>query len=173
MTEISIRIAATEAEFEVARDMCRAWLDWHWENYPDDWPLEGNPMARDKFQPIMEDLETIHARPEGAIVVAFLEGQPVGCVMYNKSEREGVAVFNRMFVTEAGRGHGIGGKMLECMFEQMVADGYQKVLFSSAKFLTHARAMYQKAGFEDAPHPDDFPDEWRDYVYFMERSLVQ
>jgi len=44
-------------------------------------------------------------------------------------------------------------------------------VFSSAKFLTHARAMYENAGFVETPHPQGFPDEWRKYVYFMERSF--
>lgn len=83
----------------------------------------------------------------------------------------GVAVFNRMFVSEHGRGHGLGRLMMARMFEQMILDGYEKVMFSSAKFLTHARAMYESAGFVDVPHPEGFPDEWRQYVYFMERPL--
>lgn len=82
-----------------------------------------------------------------------------------------VAEFNRMFVREEGRGYGLGRLMLERMFEQMVLDGYEKVVFSSANFLTHARAMYESAGFVDMPHPQGFPDEWRKYVYFMQRSL--
>ena len=84
----------------------------------------------------------------------------------------GVAEFNRMFVSEEGRGHGLGRLMLKRMFEQMVSDGYKKAVFSSAKFLTQARAMYESAGFVDMPHPQGFPDEWREYVYFMERSLL-
>ena len=83
----------------------------------------------------------------------------------------GVAEFKRMFVSEDGRGHGLGRLMLERMFEQMISDGHKKVVFSSAKFLTHARSMYESAGFVDVPHPEGFPDEWRQYVYFMERSL--
>ena len=83
----------------------------------------------------------------------------------------GVAQFNRMFVTEAGRGHGLGRSMLHRMFEQMTSDGYEKVVFSSAKFLTHARALYESAGFVDAEYPPGFPDELQKYVYFMERLL--
>ncbi len=74
-------------------------------------------------------------------------------------------------MSEAGRGHGLGRLMLERKFEQMISDDYKKVMFSSAKFLTHARAMYERAGFVDMPAPKDFPDEWKKYVYFMERSL--
>lgn len=58
------------------------------------------------------------------------------------------------------------------MFKQMVADGYKRVLFSSAAFLPHARVMYSDAGFVDMAHPEGFPSAWRDKVYFMERSLV-
>ena len=90
--------------------------------------------------------------------------------MYNEAEAD-VAEFNRFFVSEGGRGYRLGHLMLERMFEEMIAVGYRKVFFSSAKFLTHAKALYESAGFLDMPHPEGFPDEWRDYVYFMERPL--
>jgi len=90
--------------------------------------------------------------------------------MYNE-QSAGVAEFNRMFVTVAGRGHGLGRLLLDKMFAQMIEDGYQKAVFSSAAFLTHAKVMYQAAGFSNAPHPEGFPDEWKPYVYFMERTL--
>jgi len=49
----------------------------------------------------------------------------------------------------------------------------QKVGHSpSAAFLTHARLMYENAGFIPMPQPTGFPEEWRDKVYFMERSLT-
>ena len=127
-------------------------------------------MERAKFEDILQNLTNLHARPRGAIFVAYLEGQPVGCVMYNEMSA-GVAEFNRMFVSEAGRGHGLGRLLLDKMFSQMIGDGYQKVVFSSAIFLTHAKNMYAAAGFPCAPHPEGFPDEWKPYVYFMERAL--
>lgn len=170
VAEISIGLADGDHEIEAARTLCREWLDWHWDAYPDDWPTEGNPMDRGKFEVILDKLPNLHARPRGGIVIASVDGQPSGCVMYNEASSD-MAEFNRMFVSETGRGHGVGRAMLEFMFNQMAADGYRKVTFSSAKFLTHARAMYESAGFLAAPHPEGFPDEWRKYVYFMERSL--
>jgi GNAT superfamily N-acetyltransferase len=180
MTEVVVRLARDEADVEAARGICREWFDWHWENYPLDWPRKGDPdwltevrhpMDPDVFQTVIEDLPERHGRPDGGIIIAFLDGIPRGVVMYNAA-RPGVAEFHRMFVSVAARGHGLGRKLLEAMFEQMVADGYTHVFFSSAKFLTQARAMYRTAGFVDVAHPEDFPDAWRDKVYFMERSLV-
>ncbi|MFK7868907.1 MAG: GNAT family N-acetyltransferase [Roseobacter sp.] len=164
MTDISVRIAGDEADIDAARTLCRAWLAWHWQNYPADWRPIGpdHPMAPEKVEAIIDALPDLHARPRG--------GKPQGCVMYAEAG-PGVAEFNRLFVSEGGRGRGLGRLMLERMFEQMVLDCYEKVVFSSAKFLTHAKAMYQAAGFVDVPQPEGFPDELRDYVYFMEREL--
>ncbi|MGA9411018.1 MAG: GNAT family N-acetyltransferase [Roseobacter sp.] len=180
MSEIRVRMARDDADVETARELCQEWFDWHWQNYPSDWPTEADPdwltdvehpMAPAKFEAIIAELPERHKRPSGGILIAFLHGKPVGCVMYSKAS-PGVAEFHRMFVNSLGRGNGIGQKLLESMFDQMVVDGYRQVFFSSATFLTHARAMYKNAGFVDMAHPHGFPDAWRDKVYFMERSLV-
>ncbi|MBV1867930.1 MAG: GNAT family N-acetyltransferase [Marinosulfonomonas sp.] len=171
MTGISIRMASCDGDIEEARTLCRQWLDWHWKAYPADWPTKGNPMDPEIFETILEDLPKLHSRPRGGIFIAALKGQPVGCVMYSEASA-GISEFNRMFVNEDGRGHGVGRRLLDRMFEQMIEDGYQKVIFSSATFLTHARSMYEAVGFVDMPHPEAFPDEWRNYVYFMERALL-
>lgn len=170
MAEITIRMADDNGDIEAARTLCREWLDWHWDAYPDDWPTEGNPMDRDKFQATLGNLPSLHARPRGGIIIASVNGQPAGCVMFNEASSD-TAEFNRMFVSESGRGHGLGRAMLDFMFKQMVVDGYVRVFFSSAIFLTHARAMYESVGFTPMLHPTGFPDKWRKYVYFMERAL--
>jgi GNAT superfamily N-acetyltransferase len=165
-------MAADDADIEVARALCHEWLDWHWKNYPANWRPKGpdHPMDPDRFQTTIDALPDLHALPRGGIFIASVDGKPAGCVMYAEAS-PGVAEFNRMFVKEEGRGHGLGRLMLERMFEQMILDGYEKVVFSSANFLTHARAMYESAGFVDMMHPQGFPEEWRKYVYFMQRSL--
>ncbi|MCX7558506.1 GNAT family N-acetyltransferase [Sulfitobacter sp. F26204] len=170
MTEISVDLVVEDDEIEAVQALCQDWLDWHWKAYPDDWPTEGNPMDPQRFQKILEDLPGLHARPRGGIFLARLDGEPVGCVMYNEADGM-TAELNRLFVRENGRGHGLGRMMLERMFEQMKSDGYKRAIFSSAKFLTHAKEMYQDAGFVDMPHPQAFPEAWREYVYFMERRL--
>lgn len=118
----------------------------------------------------MEKLPDLHKRPLGGMLISSVDGKPCGCVMYGEAE-PGTAEFKRMFVSSAGRGYGLGRKMLDHMFEQMAADGYTRVFFSSATFLTHARAMYENAGFVPMSHPPGFPDAWRERVYFMQRSL--
>lgn len=172
MSEVSVHLAETEDDFEAARKLCLDWLDWHWKNYPPDWPRgTDHPMDPDNFKTVVQELPNRHARPKGAILLGLVDGEPAGCVMYHEAD-DGLAEFKRMFVAEAGRGYGIGRLMLSRMFEQMTEDGYSKVFFSSATFLTHARAMYEKAGFKPMPQPEGFPEEWKERVYFMERDLA-
>lgn len=172
MAEIAVRLARSEDDTEAARTLCQEWLEWHWDNYPSGWPTGGDhPMDPVGFQKILKDLPDLHKRPLGGILIASVDGKPCGCVMYSPAS-PGVAEFKRMFVSPGGRGHCLGRKMLDRMFEQMATDGYARVFFSSATFLTHARAMYEDAGFVPMPHPAGFPDDWRDKVYFMERSLA-
>ena len=173
MAEVSIGLAETSADFDAARTLCRAWLDWHWENYPDDWPTgPDHPMNSERILNIIRDLPTLHARPLGGILIGKLNGEPIGCVMYSEA-KPGLAEFNRMFVAKNGRGHNLGRRMLDKMFEQMIADGYRKVFFSSAVFLTHARAMYESAGFTLMRYPDGLSDDQRARTYFMERELLR
>ena len=172
MTEISVRLASDEDDLDAARELCREWLDWHWKNYPPGWPRgDDHPMDPVGFNAILDTLPDLHKRPLGGIIIASVGGKPAGCVMYSEASA-GLAEFKRMFVSASGRGHGLGRKMLDRMFTQMAADGYARVFFSSAVFLTHARAMYDAAGFVPMSHPAGFPDKWRDNFYFMERSLT-
>ncbi|WP_370267882.1 GNAT family N-acetyltransferase [Nioella sp.] len=172
MTEIAIRLASNKDDVHAARGLCREWLDWHWKNYPSDWPRgDDHPMDPARFQDILNDLPDLHKRPLGGILIASVNGKDCGCVMYSEAA-PGTAEFNRMFVSADGRGHGLGRKLLDHMFEQMAMDGYARVFFSSATFLTHARSMYETAGFVPMPHPAGFPNAWRDRVYFMQRSLT-
>jgi GNAT superfamily N-acetyltransferase len=172
MPRIQTRLALTEDDLASARELCLAWLDWHWDNYPDGWPQgDDHPMNPDTFRKTVATLGQLHERPEGGILLASLDGQDVGCVMYHASAIPDTAEFNRMYVDTAGRGHGIGRALLDAMFDQLKADGYRTVFFSSAVFLRHARTMYEAAGFQSIPHPDGFPPKWRDRIYFMERKL--
>lgn len=172
MAEIVVRLARSKDDIEAARMLCREWLDWHWENYPSDWPRgDDHPMNPKSFETVLKNLPSLHERPLGGIIVASVDGKPMGCVMYREA-RPGTAEFNRMFVSPAGRGHRLGRRLLDEMFKQLVADGYDHVFFSSATFLTQARAMYEDAGFVPMSQPKSFPDEWQDKVYFMKRSLA-
>lgn len=170
MPRTTIRMAETDADFDAARALSLTWAKSHLEDFP-----EFKHLIEKVFDPVVygetvANLHFIHARPKGGILLAELDNNPVGCVMYHEME-PGVAEIKRLFVDQRGRGHGLGQALLTTMFKQMAADSYSTVRFSSAKFLTHARKLYESVGFSDIPQPDTLPEFLRDFVYFMERPL--
>ncbi|MGR3660058.1 MAG: GNAT family N-acetyltransferase [Paracoccaceae bacterium] len=170
MPEVSVHLADTEADFDAARALCYAWVDWQLKALPEHKDEILRVFEPTEYAKTVDNLHKIHARPKGGILLACLDEQPVGCVMYLEMEPD-TAEVKRLFVDDAGRGHGLGATLLAEMFEQMRTDGYSKVRFSSARFLTHARGLYEKVGFSDIEHPADFPDHLKQIVYFMERAL--
>ena len=170
MTELSIRLAETEDDFAADRALSYEWARSHIEEFPQHRETILKAFEPVAFKNTVENLHIIHARPQGAILLACLDGEVVGCVMHHKSG-DGTAEIKRLFVDEKGRGHGLGRALLDAMFQQMKQDGYARVIFSSAKILTHARALYESVGFTDMDHPDDFPKDLHHFAYFMERAL--
>jgi GNAT superfamily N-acetyltransferase len=170
MPQISIRLVQTDADFAAVRTLCRAWPDWQLKVYPAHRDAILEVFEPTAYARTLADLPQIHARPKGAVLLAHLDGRPAGCAMHHEMA-PGIAEVKRLFVDEAGRGHAIGHALLTAMFAQMHADGYAGVRFSSARFLTHARTLYERMGFVDIAHPAGFPASLRDIVYFMERPL--
>lgn len=170
MATTSIRIAHTKSDFDDARALGFAWAKTHLEDFPEHQDIIVKVFDPKAYSETMADLHVIHARPKGAVLLAYLDDHPVGCVMYQEME-PGVAEVKRLFVDPRGRGHGLGSALLTEMIRQMAADGYKTVRFSSAKFLTHARSLYESVGFSDIPQPPELPEFLHDFVYFMERPL--
>ena len=170
MAEVSIRLAQTTADFEAARVLSNEWAHAHIEEFPEHSEIILKVFEPAAYKRTVDNLHIIHARPQGAILLAELDGDAVGCVMYHETGAD-TAEIKRLFVNTKGRGHRLGQRLLTAMLAQMKQDGYSRVIFGSASILTHARVLYERVGFTDMPHPDDFPKEMRHFVYFMERAL--
>jgi GNAT superfamily N-acetyltransferase len=86
----------------------------------------------------------------GAFVIAYLDGEPVGCGAVrriNSAECE----IKRMYVAPSARGHGIGGKILGEL-EVVARDlGARRLVLETGTRQPEALAMYTRAGFKQIP----------------------
>lgn len=167
---ISIRLAETDADFQAARALSYDWAKTHREEFPEYRSLIDRFFDPEEYRETVENLHVIHARPRGAVLLAEIDGEPAGCVMYQPLE-PAVAEIKRLYVKPIGRGHGLGKALLKAMIKQMRADGYRSARFNSAKFLDHARTLYKSVGFKEIPNPENLPGYLSDVAYFMERRL--
>lgn len=124
------------------------------------------------FQSFQEELDTLpgkYSPPEGALLVAFLDEQIVGCIAMRPLSA-GVCEMKRLYLRPAGRGHGLGRSLCEEIIKCARANGYQKMKLDTVAKLKAAIALYRDLGFVDCekycenPQPD---------VVYMELVLRQ
>jgi DNA-binding MarR family transcriptional regulator/GNAT superfamily N-acetyltransferase len=101
------------------------------------------------------------APPRGLILIARLDGEPVGCgVLWHHGG--GIADAKRMWVAPRARGLGLGRRLLAELEGHARAAGVRTLRLDTNRALTEAIGLYRAAGFEaierfnDEPHAHHF-----------------
>lgn len=95
--------------------------------------------------------------PDGAFLVARLDGAPVGCGGVRRLE-PGVAEVKRMFVAPAARRAGVGRRLLAALEEEARRLGGTVVRLDTDEALAPAVALYERAGYHRIPPYNDNSD---------------
>jgi DNA-binding MarR family transcriptional regulator/GNAT superfamily N-acetyltransferase len=99
--------------------------------------------------------------PEGAFPVASADGQPMACGAV-KTAAPGVGSLKRMWVDDAGRGLGIGRRMLEALEGQARALGLTTLQLETNQSLHEAIRLYRSAGYREVVpfNADPYAHHW-------------
>lgn len=94
--------------------------------------------------------------PNGAFLVARLEGQPIGCGALKRIGR-GVGEIKRMWVDPSARGLGVAQRLLEALEGEAAALGLRTLRLDTNRSLGEARALYLRNGYREIPPYNDNP----------------
>jgi DNA-binding MarR family transcriptional regulator/GNAT superfamily N-acetyltransferase len=94
--------------------------------------------------------------PRGAFLVASADGEPVACGGV-RTIAPGVGYLKRMWVADAVRGLGFGGRMLRALEAESVALGLTTLRLETNRALAEAIEMYRRAGYAEVPPFNDEP----------------
>jgi DNA-binding MarR family transcriptional regulator/GNAT superfamily N-acetyltransferase len=99
--------------------------------------------------------------PAGALLVARLHGEPVGCGAL-KFHGRAPTELKRMWVAPTARGLGIGRRMLTALEERAAQAGARTVRLETNRTLTEAIALYRSTGYEevDAFNDEPYANHW-------------
>ena len=101
-------------------------------------------------------MEKIIAEPSSGMWLAYLEEQPVGCVVLRKLGSIPFAgECKRLYVRPAARGHHLGDRMLDAQEEFARSQGLQWIYLDSYDDLKTAIALYRRRGYVDCERYND------------------
>jgi len=171
MPRLDVQMIDTPDDLEAVRDLCRGYRALLAERTPDRPELLHTYYREAEYEALLERLPQLHARPDGSIFLARLEGLPVGCGMVHRIGPQTCEI-KRVFATEAARGHGVGKAIFGAAMRQARADGYRDMKLDTIAPLTEAIGLYERLGFVPCAPFYDLPEVFEGYVRFYGRDLA-
>ena len=108
----------------------------------------GIDLSFQDFAKELESLSEMYGPPGGALLLAYEEGQLVGCVGL-RDLGGNICEMKRMFVLPEYHGRGIGAGLLHLFIEMASQAGYAAIRLDTLPSLKSALSLYQKAGFRE------------------------
>ncbi|MFC0622950.1 GNAT family N-acetyltransferase [Kribbella deserti] len=88
--------------------------------------------------------------------IAELDGQRVGCVLCVRGDDDETAKLRVLLVHPAGRGHGLGARLVDACLEFARSAGYRRMKLWTTDQQVVAQKIYTDRGFTlTAKHPND------------------
>lgn len=103
------------------------------------------------------DPEADHYRaPEGAFLLAWCDGLPIGCVSL-KTLEPGTGEVKRLWVDPAARGLGLARRLMRAIEDRARALGLKRLKLDTNESLTEAIALYEGSGWTPTGAYSGFP----------------
>jgi GNAT superfamily N-acetyltransferase len=93
----------------------------------------------------------------GAFLVAYWEGQPVGCGAVRRLGSH-TAELKRMYVAPVYRGRGVGRALLDTLEAEARGLGVNRLVLETGVRQPEAIALYERAGFRQVPVFGEYVD---------------
>ena len=142
--------------------------------YKDDNWFVTEVLDKQSLSTELQALSVTYGPPRGQAFLAF-EDSPDGEVALAcgafKDIGGGVCEMKRVFVSDRGRGTGIGKKLVSTLIDAARSEGYQIMKLDTGALLAEAISLYQVLGFRDCEPYNGYPDRLNRYLRFMSLQL--
>ena len=116
----------------------------------------GVDLGFQNFDAELDDLPGEYATPQGALLLALVDGELAGCCAMRQlisSDYPNACEMKRLFVRDSHRRTGLGRRLAECIIDAGRIAGYHYILLDTLNEMESARALYADLGFEEiAPY---------------------
>ena len=103
------------------------------------------------FQDFETELNTLPGKyqpPDGALILALVEGKEAGCIALRKISKD-ICEMKRLYIREEYRGLGLGKKLVGMIIDEAVNKNYQYMRLDTLPTMKSAQSLYLSFGFYD------------------------
>jgi len=105
-------------------------------------------LAYQDFADELAGLPGRYAPPQGALLIARnSEGAPLGCVALRPMQDPARCEMKRLFVAPAGRGLGLGRRLVDALIGAARGLGYREMWLDTLPSMAAAQGLYRTMGF--------------------------
>ena len=133
-----IRRAETAADLDAARRLFREYVE------SLDFALDFQDFERE-----MDNLPGPYAPPNGTILLADVDDEPVGVVAVQPLDEAGACEMKRLYVRPAYRNEGLGRALARAIIQAARELGYDVMRLDTVASMTAAQSLYRSLGFEE------------------------
>jgi GNAT superfamily N-acetyltransferase len=167
----TVRDAESQEDLDEVRRLFREFVVWHRARQAHNAGLIAAYFDGDAWQAELDGLPGAYAAAEGgALLVAGLDGDLVGCVALRQVDDES-GEMKRMYVGDPGRGQGVGRLLGEAVVQRARDLGYSAVLLDTSVEQHEAIALYRSLGFVEVEPYYAVSDAMRDWLVFFRLGL--
>ena len=141
--QIKLVTPVTPAEFQVTRLI--------FEEYAQQLGVD---LCFQNFEAELSDLPGDYAQPQGALLLALVDGQLAGCCAMRQlisSDYPNACEMKRLYVRSSYRRLGLGRQLAEAILDAARVAGFHHMLLDTLTEMESARALYQDLKFEEIP----------------------
>jgi putative acetyltransferase len=127
----------------------------------------GFSLCFQDFDKELAELPGEYAPPNGSLILAVDETEPVGCVALRKIT-EGICEMKRLYVKPELRGKGLGKQLVKAVIDEAIKIGYTKMRLDTVPVMKEAISLYRSFGFYEIKPYRENPIEG---ALYMEMDL--
>jgi GNAT superfamily N-acetyltransferase len=117
----------------------------------------GTDLAYQGFETELAGLPFPYVPPQGALVIAYVDGEIAGCVGL-RPLGGGIGEMKRLYVREPFRALGLGKRLVQAVIDASRWAGYKELRLDTLASMDSAHALYLRMGFvEIPPYASDYP----------------